>query len=45
MDAVEKEMGDVTYKVARSLGLEANKNLKLESNTQSGYFFRLTLKV
>lgn len=45
MDDIEAEMAEETYKVARELGLEANKSIKLESNTQFGYFFRITLKV
>lgn len=43
-DILEK-MTEETYSVARKLGLEASKSLKLESNTQTGYFFRITLKV
>lgn len=45
MDELLESMSDETYAVARRLGLEANKSLKLESNTQFGYFFRITLKV
>lgn len=45
MDSIQTEMGDLLYKVAKELGLEANKSVKLESNSQNGYFFRVTLKV
>ncbi|OXA56996.1 DNA mismatch repair protein Msh2 [Folsomia candida] len=44
MDSIQTEMGDLLYKVAKELGLEANKSVKLESNSQNGYFFRVTLK-
>jgi DNA mismatch repair protein MSH2 len=33
------------FQVARDLGIEPNKVLKLESNSQLGYFFRVTRKV
>ncbi|CAL8100976.1 unnamed protein product [Orchesella dallaii] len=44
MDEIEQKMADETYSVARDLGLDANKSIKLESNTQTGHFFRITLK-
>ena len=34
-----------SLQVARDLGVEPNKVLKLESNSQLGYFFRVTRKV
>jgi DNA mismatch repair protein MSH2 len=45
MDEVETKMGELLYKVAKELDLEANKSVKLESNAQHGHFFRVTLKV
>ena len=36
---------DVFLQAARDLSLEANKVLKLESNSQLGYFFRISRKV
>ena len=45
MDKVEKAMGHELLKVADELNLEANKSIRLESNNQQGYFFRVTLKV
>ncbi|ODN00753.1 DNA mismatch repair protein Msh2 [Orchesella cincta] len=44
MDEIEVKMAEETYSVAKDLSLEANKSLKLESNTQTGHFFRITLK-
>ena len=37
--------GWLNLQVARDLGIEANKVLKLESSTQLGYYFRVTRKV
>ena len=45
MNALEEKMGEEAYKIAKDLGLEANKSLKLESNGQHGHYFRVTLKV
>lgn len=45
MDDIEQKMGEETYEAAKDLKLEANKSIKLESSTQLGYFFRITLKV
>lgn len=45
MDEAETEMGMILIKVAKDLGFEPNKSLKLESNSQNGYFFRITSKV
>lgn len=42
-DLEDKIKGQLN-KVARDLGIEANKVLKLESNAQLGYFFRVTRK-
>ncbi|XP_012937980.1 DNA mismatch repair protein Msh2 [Aplysia californica] len=44
MDELEKEIKGQLNKVARDLNLEPNKTLKLESNNQLGYFFRVTRK-
>ncbi|KAL1131589.1 hypothetical protein AAG570_011203, partial [Ranatra chinensis] len=44
MDDLEESMKRELNRVARDLGLEPNKSLKLESNSQFGYFFRVTLK-
>ncbi|XP_024935873.1 DNA mismatch repair protein Msh2 isoform X2 [Cephus cinctus] len=44
MEAAEKELGGQLGKVADDLSLEAGKTLKLESNQQFGYYFRVTLK-
>jgi hypothetical protein len=44
MDEIEELMQRETRKVAGTLGLEANKSLKLESSNV-GYFFRVTMKV
>jgi len=45
MDTIEENMADETYSVAKKVGLEAHKSLKLESNAQFGFVFRVTLKV
>nr|CAG4640692.1 EOG090X02H9 [Eulimnadia texana] len=44
MDDYEAQMQTQLTKVARDLNLEAQKTVKLESNAQLGYFFRVTLK-
>ncbi|XP_046399534.1 DNA mismatch repair protein Msh2 isoform X2 [Ischnura elegans] len=44
MDDLMSDMKDMIGRTARDLSLEANKGLKLESNSQYGYFFRVTLK-
>ncbi|XP_041352599.1 DNA mismatch repair protein Msh2-like [Gigantopelta aegis] len=44
MDDVEAGIKGQLNRVARDLGLEANKTLKLENNNQLGYFFRVTRK-
>ncbi|XP_066999492.2 DNA mismatch repair protein Msh2 isoform X2 [Anabrus simplex] len=44
MDESENEIRKLVVNVASDLGLEPNKGLKLESNAQLGYFFRVTLK-
>ncbi|ESO85742.1 hypothetical protein LOTGIDRAFT_195636 [Lottia gigantea] len=44
IDALESDIKSQINKVARDLNLEANKTLKLESNNQLGYFFRVTRK-
>lgn len=40
-----KTVSYFSLQVARDLGIEPNKVLKLESNAQLGYFFRVTRKV
>lgn len=45
MDSLEERIKKQLTCAARDLGLEPNKTVKLESNAQMGYFFRVTLKV
>uniref|UniRef100_A0A1B6KJA7 DNA mismatch repair protein MSH2 n=1 Tax=Graphocephala atropunctata TaxID=36148 RepID=A0A1B6KJA7_9HEMI len=44
MDSYEEDIKKTLNKAARDLSLEAGKTIKLESNSQYGYFFRVTLK-
>lgn len=44
MDEVEEKIQAQLGKVANDLSIEAGKTLKLESNQQLGYYFRITLK-
>ncbi|XP_074662537.1 DNA mismatch repair protein Msh2-like [Tubulanus polymorphus] len=44
LDELEEEMRTELNKVARDLNVEPSKVLKLESNAQIGYFFRVTRK-
>lgn len=44
MDEIIKQMPVELNKAARDMGLEAGKSIKLESNNQYGYFFRITKK-
>lgn len=44
MDEVEAKLQSQLGKVANDLSIEAGKTLKLESNQQFGYYFRVTLK-
>ncbi|XP_076317176.1 DNA mismatch repair protein Msh2-like isoform X2 [Tachypleus tridentatus] len=44
MNELEEEIQKTLSKAAKDLGLEADKTLKLESNTQLGYYFRVTRK-
>lgn len=44
MDEVEAKLQSQLGKVANDLSIEAGKTLKLESNQQLGYYFRVTLK-
>lgn len=45
MDNLEEEIQGQMRKVANDLCLDAGKSLKLESNSQLGHYFRITLKV
>ncbi|BES93501.1 mutS homolog 2 [Nesidiocoris tenuis] len=44
MDELEDSLGVELNRAARDLSLDPKKTLKLESNSQFGYFFRVTLK-
>ncbi|KAM7432634.1 MutS-like protein [Porites harrisoni] len=44
MDEILEQIPVELNKAARDLGLEAGKSIKLESNNQFGYFFRITKK-
>ncbi|KAL5010021.1 hypothetical protein ScPMuIL_012326 [Solemya velum] len=44
IDELEEDIKDQLKKVARDLSMEPNKVLKLESNSQLGYYFRVTRK-
>ncbi|KAL7646721.1 UNVERIFIED_CONTAM: hypothetical protein RMT77_001974 [Armadillidium vulgare] len=44
MDELEEGIQKELRKAANDLNLEAGKSIKLESNNQLGYFFRVTLK-
>lgn len=45
MEELEAKMQTQLSKVASALGLQENKTIKLESNSQFGFFFRVNLKV
>ena len=45
MDQVASQFDDVLKKAAKDLGLEAGKTVKLDTNSQLGHYFRITLKV
>ena len=45
MDHVTSQFDSVLKKAAKDLGLEAGKTVKLDSNSQLGHYFRITLKV
>ena len=45
MDVLESYMKKELNNVSRDLSLEAGKAVKIDSNSQYGYFFRITLKV
>ena len=44
MNEMETKLQSQLAKVAYDLSIEAGKSLKLESNQQFGYYFRVTLK-
>lgn len=44
MDSIEEDIKSQLNKAARDLCLEPHKTIKLESNSQYGYFFRVSLK-
>lgn len=45
MDSLEERIKKQLTRAASDLCLEPNKTIKLESNAQMGYYFRVTLKV
>lgn len=45
MEALEQKMRNQMSKVAADLGLQENKTIKFESNSQFGHFLRVNLKV
>jgi len=45
MNSLEERIKKQLTRAANDLCLEPNKSIKLESNAQMGYFFRVTLKV
>lgn len=45
LDQVVEQIPEEQYRVSKDLGLELDKKLKLEKNTQHGYFFRVTRTV
>lgn len=45
MEELEAKMHTQLTKVASTLSLQENKTIKMESNSQFGFFFRVNLKV
>lgn len=44
MEEVEEKLNRQLHKAADDLSMDAGKTIKLESNQQNGYYFRITLK-
>lgn len=44
MEEIEEKLNRQLHKAASDLSLDAGKSVKLESNQENGYYFRITLK-